>query len=61
MLDKKMKISNQIWLNFFNEYLYNKGVISESERNKMINKISSNSVVSILDFSQEAKVILSGK
>lgn len=58
MLDKKVKISNQIWLNFFNEYLYNQGIITESERNKMINKISSNSGISIKDFSKETKVIL---
>ena len=32
--------SNKIWLNFFNEYLYKNGVLTELERDKMINKIS---------------------
>jgi len=28
-------ILNEIWLNYFNDVLYDKGVITEAERNKM--------------------------
>jgi len=38
----KKSIANQIWLNYYNSYLYDKGVITETERNKMKNLISTN-------------------
>ncbi len=36
---KKEFISEYIWLNYFNQYLYEKGIINENERNKISNKI----------------------
>ena len=40
-------MSAQIWLNFFNTYLYEQGLITEVERNKMISKIANTQVSSI--------------
>ena len=34
-MDAKQAMSNEIWLNYFNRHLYEKGIISELERNKM--------------------------
>ena len=39
MEQKKVSLSEKLWLAYFNSYLYEKGVITESERNKMISKI----------------------
>jgi len=38
----KKNIANQIWLNYYNSYLYDRGIITETERNKMKNLISTN-------------------
>lgn len=38
---KKIMI-DLIWLNYYNGYLYDKGIITENERNKMKNMITSN-------------------
>ena len=34
-LQNKNNIANEIWLNYFNDVLYNKGTITENKRNKM--------------------------
>jgi len=38
--DQKQLVAEEIWLNYFNEYLFQKQKISESQRNKMKNLIS---------------------
>ena len=47
-MDEIKGMSTQIWLNFFNTYLYEQGLITEVERNKMINKIANTQVSSII-------------
>lgn len=46
---EKQKLSNeqrrrsaaeQLWLHYYNQTLYDKGLITESERNRMTNKIN---------------------
>ncbi len=37
---EKKTILEIMWLNYFNEYLFNAGVISEEEKTKIANKIS---------------------
>lgn len=37
---KKDIMAEEIWLNYFNNYLYEHKVITEDERNKMKNQIS---------------------
>ena len=39
MEQKKVSLSEKLWLAYFNSYLYEKGVITESERNRMVSKI----------------------
>ena len=34
-MDAKQAKASEIWLNYFNRHLYEKGIISELERNKM--------------------------
>lgn len=36
---EKQSLTERLWLAYFNSYLYEKGMITESERNKMITKI----------------------
>ena len=36
----KEEVARQIWLNYFNQTLYEKGLITEQERNKMALLIS---------------------
>lgn len=38
---KKRSIMEQLWLDYYNDTLYEKGVITEEERNKMRIKIKS--------------------
>ena len=38
--DIKQAAANEIWLNYFNQYLFEKNIITESERNKMKNLIA---------------------
>lgn len=38
---KKRSIMEQLWLDYYNDTLYEKGVITEDERNKMRIKIKS--------------------
>ncbi len=37
---KKKQVAEQIWLLYYNETLYEKGLITEMERNRMRNKIN---------------------
>ena len=37
---KKQIMAEEIWLNYFNNYLHEKQVITEDERNRMANQIS---------------------
>lgn len=37
---KQNIMAEEIWLNYFNNYLFENRVISENERNKMKNQIS---------------------
>ena len=36
---QKVFLVEQMWLSFFNNYLYEKGIITEVERNHMVMKI----------------------
>ena len=36
---QRVSLSERLWLAYFNSYLYEKGMLTESERNKMILKI----------------------
>ncbi len=38
---QKTTLVEKLWLAYFNSYLHEKGVITESERNRMIAKIES--------------------
>jgi len=38
---KKTVMAEEIWLNYFNNVLFEKQIITEDERNKMRNQISS--------------------
>lgn len=38
---EKQSLTERLWLAYFNSYLYEKGIITESERNKIIVKIDS--------------------
>lgn len=38
-LQEKQSLTERLWLAYFNSYLYENGLITESERNKMITKI----------------------
>ncbi len=38
---EKQSVIEKLWLIYFNDTLYGKGLISESERNRMANKIHS--------------------
>ena len=38
---EKQSLTERLWLAYFNNYLYEKGIITESERNKIIVKIDS--------------------
>lgn len=37
---QKTEMAELMWLNYFNQTLYEKGLITESERNKIKNNIS---------------------
>lgn len=38
--EKKKALAEQMWLSYFNHVLYEKGLISEQERNRMQNMIN---------------------
>lgn len=38
---RRVSLCERLWLAYFNSYLYEKGMLTESERNKMILKIES--------------------
>lgn len=38
---QKTSLAEKLWLAYMNSYLYEKGIITESEHNKMITKIES--------------------
>lgn len=38
---EKQSLTERLWLAYFNSYLYENGVISEAERNKITTKIDS--------------------
>lgn len=40
-MTQKAEIIEQTWLHYFNDYLFNTGCITEDQRNKMKNKITS--------------------
>lgn len=40
---QKKQIAEQVWLGYFNQTLFEKGLITESERNRMSNRIASRS------------------
>lgn len=35
MAQQKIYIAQQIWLHYYNDYLFEKGIITEQERNKL--------------------------
>lgn len=37
---EKKKVAEEVWLNYFNEYLFKHGMIDETTRNKLKVKIS---------------------
>ena len=37
----KKHIAEQIWLHYYNDYLFGRGIITEQERNKILFKIDS--------------------
>ena len=41
MAQQKTYIPEQIWLHYYNDYLFGKGMITEQERNKLKFKIDS--------------------
>ena len=41
MAQQKIYIAEQIWLHYYNDYLFGKGIITEQERNKLGFKIDS--------------------
>lgn len=41
MAHQKIYIAEQIWLHYYNDYLFEKGMITEQERNKLKYKIES--------------------
>lgn len=40
MDQRKVEMAELMWLNYFNQTLFEKGLISESERNRMTNSIN---------------------
>ena len=40
MEQRKVEMAELMWLNYFNQTLYEKGLISETERNRIKNNIS---------------------
>jgi len=40
---KRLLMTEEIWLNYFNNYLYDQRVITEDERNRMSNQIAARS------------------
>ena len=41
MAQNKTFVAEQIWLHYYNDYLFGKGIITEQERNKLKFKIDS--------------------
>lgn len=39
-VQKKRELGSRLWLDYYNRTLYEKGLITERERNKMVLKIS---------------------
>ena len=39
-LEQKRAIGEQLWLHYYNEVLFKKGMITEDERNRMANRIN---------------------
>lgn len=37
--EQRISLNERLWLAYFNQYLYENGIISESQRNKIKNKI----------------------
>lgn len=37
---REMRVAEDLWLSYFNRYLFEHGVITEQERNKMVSKIA---------------------
>ena len=43
MEQQKKSVAEQLWLHYYNQTLYEKGLITERERNKMNHKINARS------------------
>lgn len=39
--EQRISLNERLWLAYFNQYLYENGMLSESQRNKLKNKIDS--------------------
>ena len=37
---KRRSVAEQLWLHYYNQTLFDKGLITESERNRMTNRIN---------------------
>ena len=37
---REMELAEQLWLEYFNNYLFEHGVITEKERNRMVSEIN---------------------
>ena len=37
---QKQYLAEQLWLLYYNQYVFDKGLITEQERNRMINRIN---------------------
>ena len=46
-IDKKKQTAEQIWLAYFNKILFEQGIISETERNKMALRIESRKPIAL--------------
>lgn len=46
---QKVALVEKLWLNYFNNYLYEYGMITEAQRNHMIAKIDSRKKVHLQD------------
>ena len=57
---KKKHAVEQIWLHYYNQTLFEKGLITETERNRMSNLINASALVDgklqISDFNKKARI-----
>ena len=43
--EQKRQIGEQLWLHYYNQVLFDRGLITEDERNKMANRINTRNAV----------------